>query len=64
MRLKDLSEDQRLQLKQKIIDSRCYETEKRSASYGELAAADSLVTDEELEREYGDTCFVEEDFFG
>ena len=63
MRLKDLSEDQRLQLKQKIIDSRCYETEKRSASYGELAAAGSLVTDEELEREYGDTCFVEGDFF-
>lgn len=64
MRLKDLNDDQRLQLKQKIIDDRCFKEEDRSASYGELAAAAYIVTDEELEREFGDTDFVEEDFFG
>ncbi len=64
MRLRDLNDDQRLQLKQKVIDDRCCASEGRSASYGELAAADSLVADEELEKEFGDTDFVEEDFFG
>lgn len=64
MRLRDLNDDQRLQLKQKVIDDRCYKSEGRSASCGELAAADSLVADEELEKEFGDTDFVEEDFFG
>ena len=32
-------------------------------SYGDLANADEIVSDDVIEREYGDICFTEEDFF-
>ena len=61
MKLKDLNEDQRLQLKQRILTDRM-DAKGESPSYGELADADTLVTDEELEAEFGDTEFVPDDF--
>ena len=61
MKLKDLNDDQRLQLKQDLL-SRRMDEKGESPSYGELADADTLVTDEELEAEYGDTEFVPDDF--
>ena len=61
MKLKDLNDDQRLQLKQRILTDRM-DAKGESPSYGELADADTLVTDEELEAEYGDTEFVSDDF--
>ena len=61
MKLKDLNDDQRLQLKQRILTDRM-DAKGESPSYGELADADTLVTDEELEAEYGDTEFVPDDF--
>ena len=61
MKLKDLNEDQRLQLKQDLL-SRRMDEKGESPSYGELADADTLVTDEELEAEFGDTEFVPDDF--
>ena len=61
MKLKDLNGDQRLQLKQRILTDRM-DAKGESPSYGELADADTLVTDEELEAEFGDTEFVPEDF--
>ena len=61
MRLKDLNDDQRLQLKQRLLTDRM-DAKGESPSYGELADADTLVTDEELEAEYGDTEFVADDF--
>ena len=64
MRFRELNDDQRLQLKQKMLDDELYQTEGRSASYGELGHAESLVTDEALEEEYGGTSFSPEDFFG
>lgn len=64
MRFRELDVDQRLQLKQKMLDDELYRTEGRSASYGELGHAESLVTDEALEREYGGTLFSPEDFMG
>lgn len=32
-------------------------------SYGELAIADELVSDEQVEEEYRDVCFTSDDFF-
>jgi hypothetical protein len=57
MDLKDLNDDQKLQLKQALLVER-----QDNTSYGELVEADSLVTDEELEERFGGTFFVEEDF--
>lgn len=61
MKLKDLNDDQRLQLKQDLL-SRRMDEKGESPSYGELADADTLVTDEELEAEFGDTEFGPDDF--
>ena len=61
MKLKELNSEQRLQLKQDILTRRMDE-KGESPSYGELADADRLITDEELEAEFGNTEFVPEDF--
>jgi len=61
MTLKELNSDQRLQLKQDILTRRMDE-KGESPSYGELADADRLITDEELEAEFGNTEFVPDDF--
>lgn len=58
MKLQDLNREQIIQLKQNLY---CGKNE--NASYGELAEIDNLVSDEELKEEYGDTYFVDEDFF-
>ena len=57
MTLKDLTPDQKLELKQALL------TQDRDVSYGELANADELVSDKQLEDAYGDTEFTEDDFF-
>lgn len=59
MRLKDLTQDQRTMLKQDLLTRK---TEAEGVSYGELADADSLITDEELEAEFGGTEFSPDDF--
>lgn len=58
MTLNELTADQRLVLKQRILDDKLI----GGASYGELAQADELITDGELEAVYGGTDFVAEDF--
>ena len=57
MKLKDLTDEERLELKQNYL------TRDKDVSYGELADADQLVADEELEAEYGSTEFTKDDFF-
>jgi hypothetical protein len=57
MTLKDLTPEQKLELKQALL------TQDRDVSYGELANADELVSDKQLEDAYGDTEFTEDDFF-
>lgn len=57
MKLKDLTQEQKLELKQALL------TQDRDVSYGELANADELVSDKQLEDAYGDTEFTEDDFF-
>lgn len=61
MTLDELSEDQRLELKQRILAER-NEHLGEGTSYGELADADELVDDEVLEAEYGGTEFSPDDF--
>lgn len=58
MSVHDLNRDQIVQLKQTMLAERSDE----DLSYGELADADSLVTDAEVFAEYAGTEFVEEDF--
>ena len=61
MTLKELNSEQRLQLKQDMLTRRMDE-QGESPSYSELADADRLITDEELEAEFGNTEFVPDDF--
>ena len=57
MRLRDLNDEQRIVLKQRILVN-----QNENVSYSELANADDLVSDYTLEYTYGDTYFVEDDF--
>ena len=53
----ELNRDQILALKQNYLVRT-----QNNVSYNELAEADTLVSDEELEQEYKNVNFVEEDF--
>ena len=61
MKLKDLNDDQRMELKQAVLMDR-NEHLGEGTSYEELANADDLVSDEVLEEEYGGTEFSPDDF--
>jgi len=61
MRLNELNEEQRLQLKQSVLEAR-NEERGEGTSYGELADAGELVSDAELEDSFGGTEFSENDF--
>lgn len=61
MTVRELSDDQLTELKQRMIDDEIYEKEGRGASYGELAEADS-VPDEKVFEKYEDLEFSNDDF--
>ena len=61
MTLDELSAEQKLELKRRILEDR-NEHLGEGTSYGELANADELVDDEVLEAEYGGTEFSPDDF--
>lgn len=61
MRLGDLTNEQRLELKQDIVKDR-NEHIGEGTSYGELANADELVDDEVLQEAYAGTEFTSDDF--
>lgn len=61
MKLSDLTNEQRLELKQEIVKDR-REHIGEGVSYGELAHADELVDDEVLEEAYDGTEFSPDDF--
>ncbi len=56
MRLADLTREQKIELKQQIL------VDRGEVFWSELAEADNLVGDEELEEVYGATDFVPDDF--
>ena len=57
MTLQELTRDQKILLKQNILLKN-----RKSVFYSELADADSLVSDKELEEEFGSTVFSPDDF--
>lgn len=58
MTLKDLNSDQIHQLKERILMEQMV-----NPSASELAWADELVPDSEVEEQFGSVIFCEEDFF-
>lgn len=59
MYVSELSREQLVELKSTMLEAILgYEP-----SYGELAIADELVSDEQVEEEYGGVCFTPDDFF-
>lgn len=59
--LQELNADQITELKQSYLCNVKYEN--AGVSWGMLANAGSIVSDDELEEEYGSTCFTDDDFF-
>lgn len=57
MNVHELARDQLIELKQHML------CEQGSPSYGELADADELVSDEAVFTAFKDTDFVDDDFF-
>ncbi len=57
MGVHELNRDQLVQLKQNYLCEK-----QKSVSWGELAAADEIVTDEEIYNEYAHIMFTEDDF--
>ena len=63
MSVKELTKGQKTELKQKYYDEKLQEKENRTSSYYEMMIIDDLVSDEEIENEYGYISFVNDDFF-
>lgn len=63
MSVYELNKDQMIELKQRYLDNHLLEVKDRSASYGELADADEIVSDDDIYRNYGGFDFVDDDFF-
>lgn len=61
MTVRELSDDQLAELKQRMADEEIYEVEGRNASYGELAAAES-IPDEKVFEQYDGVDFSNDDF--
>ena len=57
MRLDELTREQKVELKQNLLTERLGDP-----SYGELADADELVSDDELKEKFGGTVFTPDDF--
>ena len=63
MNIKELTKGQKTELKQRYYDEKLQEKENRTMSYYEMSIIDNLVSDEEIENEYGYISFVNDDFF-
>ena len=63
MSIKELTKRQKTELKQRYYDEKLLEKENRTSSYYEMMIIDDLVSDEEIENEYGYITFVNDDFF-
>ena len=63
MNIKELTKGQKTELKQRYYDEKLQEKENRTMSYYEMSIIDDLVSDEEIENEYGYISFVNDDLF-
>lgn len=62
MTVYDLNRDQLIELKEHMLTER-YDERGESPSWGDLAEADDIISDEEVFEEYGGTQFSMDDFF-
>lgn len=58
MTIKELSKEQFRELKEHILCDRV-----QNVSYGEFLAVDEIISDKDVEEEYGGVEFTSEDFF-
>lgn len=63
MKIRELNRGQLIELKQSYLSDKMLREEDRTPSYGELADADELVSDEEIFAQHDDTSFSPDDFF-
>lgn len=63
MSVKELTKGQKEELKIRYYDEKLQEKEDRTSSYYEMMIINDLVSDEEIENEYGYITFVNDDFF-
>ena len=63
MTVKELNRDQLVQLKQNMLVEKHIDTTGHFPSWGELADADSLLSDDDVEQEFADVEFVTDDFW-
>ncbi|MBO5628353.1 MAG: hypothetical protein J5965_04655 [Aeriscardovia sp.] len=63
MSVSEFTRDQLIELKQSYLCRHLDECEDRSPSYGELADADELVSDDTIYENYGGYDFSSDDFF-
>lgn len=63
MSVRELTREQMIQLKQWYLTDYLMVTENREPSWGELAYADGLVSDEAIFENLGDICFSPDDFW-
>ena len=61
MRFSDLTKEQKIEVKQRLLTERM-EAEGKSPSYGELVDVDATISDEECEEAFSGTEFVSDDF--
>lgn len=62
MTVQELNRDQLIQLKQQMLMERM-DAEGDSPSWGELADADSLISDEDVQNQFSGTIFTPDDFW-
>lgn len=63
MKVTELTRDELTELKQRYLMEKRDEEHEDEPSYGELAAIDELVSDDEVYAEYDYIDFVKDDFF-
>lgn len=62
MSFDDLTGEQRIEAKQRLLCERLEKSENRTPSYGELADVDEAISDKEAEEAYAGTEFSPDDF--
>lgn len=63
MSIEELTDDQKLELKQRMLCDHLLGKEDRTPSWGELADVDEYISDGDLMEEFENTEFSEDDFF-
>ena len=63
MNVKELTKEQKSELKWRYLDEIYQEKTNESISLGEIAEIDNIISDEEILNEYSNYIFSDDDFF-